>query len=83
MNISGKLGLELVSDRAKKSPVPEKVAMKVAAMCMKKGLIIGRTNRSFELYNNTLCLCPVLTLNEEEANFIVSTLDSVFSELEV
>lgn len=77
------LGLELVSDRAKKSPVPEKVAMKVAAMCMKKGLIIGRTNRSFELYNNTLCLCPVLTLNEEEADFIVSTLDSVFSELEV
>lgn len=74
------LGLELVSDRQVKSPVVESVAIKVAGMCMKKGLIIGRTNRSFKHLNNTLCLCPVLTLTYEEADFIVSTLDAVFSE---
>lgn len=72
------LGIELVTDRQTKTPVAEQVAMKIAAMCMKKGLIIGRTNRSFTLYNNTLCLCPVLTLNKEEADFIVSTLDHAF-----
>ncbi len=75
------LGLELVSDREKKTPVAEQVAMKVAALCMQKGLIIGRTNRSFTYFNNTLCLCPVLTLNKEEADFIVATLDAAFTEL--
>lgn len=75
------LGLELVSDRETKTPVPEQVTMQVAGMCMQKGLIIGRTNRSFKEFNNTLCLCPVLTLTEEEADFIVDTLDAVFTEL--
>ena len=75
------LGLELVSDREAKTPVPETVTIQVAGMCMKKGLIIGRTNRSFKEFNNTLCLCPVLTLTSEEADFIVDTLDSVFAEI--
>jgi len=47
---------------------------------MKKGLIIGRTNRSFKYLNNTLCFCPVLTLTKTEADFIVDTLDTVFTE---
>ncbi|WP_233402628.1 aminotransferase family protein [Marinomonas transparens] len=75
------LGIELVSDRANKTPAPEQVAIRVAAMCMQKGLIIGRTNRSFEQLNNTLCFCPVMTITQEEADFILQTLDSVFSEL--
>ncbi|WP_432454858.1 MULTISPECIES: aspartate aminotransferase family protein [unclassified Agarivorans] len=75
------LGIELVSDRDSKTPVDESVAVKIAAMCMAKGLIIGRTNRSFTSFNNTLCLCPVLTLSQQEADFIVSTLDQVFAEI--
>ena len=75
------LGIELVTDRQEKTPVLEQVAMKIASMCMQKGLIIGRTNRSFEKLNNALCLCPVMTLTQTEADFILSTLDAVFSEL--
>ena len=75
------LGIELISDSKTKKPVAEKVAIKIAGMCMKKGLIIGRTNRSFTDFNNTLCLCPILTLTQKEADFIVATLDAVFSEL--
>lgn len=75
------LGLELVTDPITKEPVAEQVAIKIAGLCMQKGLIIGRTNRSFAKFNNTLCLCPVLTLNKEEADFIVSTLDASFREL--
>jgi len=74
------LGIELVSDLVAKTPIDESVAMNVAGMCMKKGLIIGRTNRSFKHFNNTLCLCPILTLTYEEADFIIDTLDSVFAE---
>ena len=76
------LGIELVSDGKNKTPVCEAIAIKVAGMCMKKGLIIGRTNRSFKHFNNTLCLCPMLTLSESEAEFIIEVLDHVFSELD-
>ncbi|MPW29932.1 aminotransferase class III-fold pyridoxal phosphate-dependent enzyme [Agarivorans sp. B2Z047] len=76
------LGIELVSDQDAKTPVDESVAVKVAGMCMAKGLIIGRTNRSFASLNNTLCLCPVLTLSKQEADFIVTTIDEVLAKLE-
>lgn len=75
------IGIELVSNSESKTPVSESVTIKVASMCMKKGLIIGRTNRSFKQFNNTLCLCPMLTLTLEEAEFIIEVLDSVFYEL--
>ncbi|TEW54729.1 aminotransferase class III-fold pyridoxal phosphate-dependent enzyme [Psychromonas sp. RZ22] len=75
------LGIELVSDRTEKTPVDESVTIQVAGTCMKKGLIIGRTNRSFKEFNNTLCLCPILTLTHDEADFIVETLDAVLAEV--
>ncbi len=75
------IGVELVSDQEDKTPVEESVAMRVAAACMKKGLIIGRTNRSFTTYNNTLCLCPMLTLTKEEADFIAFTLVEAINEV--
>ncbi|MEL0629703.1 aspartate aminotransferase family protein [Psychromonas aquatilis] len=75
------LGIELVTDKQTKAPVDEQVAIKIAGMCMQKGLIIGRTNRSFKFLNNTLCLCPILTLTHEEADFIADTIDQVLTEL--
>jgi len=75
------LGMELVTNRDTKEPVDESVAAKIAASCLANGLMIGRTNRSFTKFNNTLCLCPVLTLTVVQADFIVKTLDKAFSEL--
>ncbi|HEP8117518.1 aminotransferase family protein [Pseudomonas aeruginosa] len=75
------LGLELVADRDTREPVSERIAMQVAGACMARGLIIGRTNRSFADYNNTLCLSPALTLNREQADEILSTLDAVLNEV--
>jgi len=77
------LGIELVTDRKEKTPVAEQVAIKIAAMCMQKGLIIGRTNRSFKRLNNTLFFCPVMTINYKEADFILSTLDEVLTEMRI
>ncbi|MHA6193518.1 aminotransferase family protein [Pseudomonas wadenswilerensis] len=74
------LGLELVSDRMTREPVPERVAMGIVGACMTKGLIIGRTNRSFTDYNNTLCLSPALTLSQGQADEILGILDDVFSD---
>ncbi|WP_428466834.1 aspartate aminotransferase family protein [Photobacterium minamisatsumaniensis] len=72
------LGLELVIDRETKIPVDEKVAMQVAAHCAKSGVLIGRTNRSFRLFNNTLCLSPMLTVTLNEADIIIAALDEAF-----
>ncbi|TCS42364.1 aspartate aminotransferase family protein [Reinekea marinisedimentorum] len=74
------VGIELVSDKASKEPVDESIAAKVAGICMQKGLIIGRTNRSFAKYNNTLCLCPVLTLTKQDVEFIAYTLIDAIKE---
>lgn len=69
------LGLELVKDRATKEPVDESVVMAIAGYCMANGLIIGRTNRSFKDYNNTICLAPSLIISRNDIDVIVSTID--------
>jgi len=68
------IGIELVKDRKTKIPVSESIAIKIAAACMSHGLLIGRTNRSFKDYNNTLCLCPMMTITKSEADKIVEIL---------
>lgn len=76
------LGLELVKDRITKEPVEETVLMKIVADCTAQGVLIGRTNRSFRKYNNTICLSPMLTLTQEQADVIVDAIDGAFSRLE-
>jgi taurine-pyruvate aminotransferase len=76
------LGMELVKDRITKEPVEESVLMKIVADCAAHGVLIGRTNRSFRKYNNTICLSPMLTLTQEQADVIVDAIDGAFSRLE-
>lgn len=75
------MGIELVADRTTREPVHERVAMQVAGACMARGLIIGRTNRSFADYNNTLCLSPALTIDQQQADELLAILDAVLSQV--
>jgi taurine-pyruvate aminotransferase len=72
-------GLELVSDRATKEPVHESHAARIVAHCMREGVIIGRTNRSFEQLNNTLCLSPALIATSRDIDDIVAALDGALA----
>lgn len=74
-------GLELVKDRQSKEPVDESLAIAIAADCMKQGVIIGRTNRSFEQFNNTLCFSPALIATQAELDQLVDALDNAFARL--
>jgi len=74
-------GFELVKDRSTKEPVDEIVPMAIAAHCMKNGVIIGRTNRSFATLNNNICLSPPLIATQENIDEIVQALDNALSEL--
>jgi taurine-pyruvate aminotransferase len=70
------VGAELVKDRQTREPVDESVAASVAAHCLKQGVMIGRTNRSFTEYNNTLCLSPALICTKDDIDEIVTAIDS-------
>ncbi|MES9905075.1 MAG: aminotransferase class III-fold pyridoxal phosphate-dependent enzyme, partial [Sedimenticola sp.] len=72
------VGLELVKDRTTRTPVDEGVPMEIAADCAAQGVLIGRTNRSFREYNNTLALSPALITGKSELDEIVTALDNAF-----
>jgi taurine-pyruvate aminotransferase len=74
-------GFEMVKDRVTKEPVDEGVAMAIGAHCMKNGVIIGRTNRSFKEYNNTVCLSPALIATRDDIDNIVDAIDNAMAEL--
>lgn len=71
-------GLELVKDRVTKQPVDEAVAGRVVGECMKQGVIIGKTSRSFRDLNNTICLAPALISTPVEIDEILKALDNAF-----
>ncbi len=69
-------GVELVADRTTKEPVDEFVAASVVTHCLREsGVMIGRTNRSFPKYNNTLCLSPALICTPGDLDEIVGAMD--------
>ena len=74
-------GFELVKDRTTKEPVDESLPIAIGAHCMKNGVIIGRTNRSFKELNNTVCLSPALIATQADIDAIVDALDNALAEL--
>ncbi len=74
-------GFELVKDKKSKEPVDEALSMAVAGDCMKQGVIIGRTNRSFEKYNNTICLSPAFIATQADIDKIVDAIDNALGRL--
>ncbi|MFT5706724.1 MAG: taurine-pyruvate aminotransferase [Oceanospirillaceae bacterium] len=75
------VGFEMVKDRVSKEPVEEGIAMAIGAHCMKNGVIIGRTNRSFRDLNNTVCLSPALIATKEDIDAIVDAIDNAMAEI--
>ena len=74
------VGLELVKDRVSKEPVDESYIMQLAAHCQANGVMVGRTNRSFREYNNTIALAPALIATQSDIDEIVAALDNAMSE---
>ncbi|MHC9235832.1 aminotransferase family protein [Pseudooceanicola sp. 502str34] len=68
-------GVELVSDRTTKEPVPETQAQQVVAECGAQGVIIGVTNRSLPGLNTTLCLSPALIATAADIDQITAAID--------
>jgi len=75
------LGAELVTDRATKEPLPEKIVGAVVADCMQQGVIIGATNRSLPGKNNTLCFSPALICTKDDINQIINAVDGALGRV--
>lgn len=74
------VGLELVKDPITKEPVDEQLVIKIATHCqLVSGVIIGRTNRSFREFNNTIALAPALIAQRSDIDEIVAALDLALS----
>ncbi len=72
-------GAELVADRATKEPLDERIVAAIVADCMKRGVIIGATNRSVPGHNNTLCLSPALIATRDDIDRIVDGIDGALA----
>lgn len=73
------IGIELVRDRTTREPVAPGVTNGVAAACLERGLIIGKTTWVIRGLGNSLTLSPPLILTREEADRIVTILDEVLA----
>ena len=73
-------GIELVCDRDSKEPVDESYVVQILGACMKQGVLISRTNRSFPKFNNTLALSPALIAGRPEIDEIISAIDNALEE---
>ena len=73
-------GFEMVTDRETKEPVAETVPIAIFNECMKNGVLVGRTNRSFERFNNTIALSPAFIVTKEQIDEIISVLDDAIAK---
>jgi taurine-pyruvate aminotransferase len=74
-------GLELVADRTSREPMAEGQVDAVVGACDAEGVLIGKTARSIEGFNNTLCLSPSLIVGKDEITRIVETIDGALSKI--
>ena len=76
------VGADLVKDQKTREPVDESVAAAVVGDCLQQGVMIGRTNRSFAEFNNTLCLSPALVCTKDDIDEIVASIDVALGNLQ-
>ncbi|MEM8979724.1 MAG: aminotransferase class III-fold pyridoxal phosphate-dependent enzyme [Pseudomonadota bacterium] len=75
------VGAELVESRESRKPVHEKMVQAVVADCMAQGIVIGATNRSFDGYNNTLCLSPALISTKDDLDHVCAGIDEALTRV--
>jgi adenosylmethionine-8-amino-7-oxononanoate aminotransferase len=75
-------GIELVEDKATKTPLPVAKINELIARCKEKGLIIGKNGVTVAGFNNVLTLSPPLSITDEEKDFIATTLIDAFANFQ-
>lgn len=67
-------GIELVSDREAKTPLPSPHVIAIANHCLEAGVIVGRNTNTIPGFTNVLILAPPLILTRAESDRIVTAI---------
>ncbi|MBT3374765.1 MAG: aminotransferase class III-fold pyridoxal phosphate-dependent enzyme [Lentisphaerae bacterium] len=67
-------GIELVVDRTTREPLAEAEFAAIMALIRSRGILVGRTNRSLQGFNNTLNLAPALIITRDQIDEIVEAI---------
>lgn len=73
------MGIELVEDRKSKIPASVERVTTIIQACKNKGLLVGKNGDTVPGYANIITLSPPLSSTEEDVDFIIETLLTVFS----
>lgn len=68
------IGIELVSDKMKKTPLDEKKVISIVAECLARGFIIGRNTNTTPGFSNVLIIAPPLIITKEQADELTDTI---------
>jgi taurine-pyruvate aminotransferase len=74
-------GVEFVSDKKLKTPLPEEKVIQVVSTMAAKGILVGRTNRSLPGLNNIINFAPAYIVTESDLKTIISTFKETISEV--
>lgn len=67
-------GIELVEDKASKTPISDATITNILAACKEKGLIIGRNGDTVPGHQNILIIAPPLSSTDDDLRFLVDTI---------
>jgi len=74
-------GIEFVTDKASKKPLEEEKVIAVCGAMAKRGVLVGRTNRSFVGRNNVVNLAPAYIVTKEQIDTILKALHESIVEV--
>ena len=74
------LGIELVSDKEKKTPLEMAQANAILQNCLKQGVSIMRNGNTVPVLGNVLIMAPPLVLHENEADQIVDAIGNALKQ---
>ncbi|RIW28573.1 aspartate aminotransferase family protein [Bacillus salacetis] len=66
-------GIELVSDKKTKKPLPVDQVNQVIGYCKSKGVLIGKNGATAAGYNNVLTISPPLNIEVSDLEFLLKT----------
>ncbi len=73
-------GIEFVNDPATKEPISEEMMAQLMGNVMAEGVIVGRTNTSFDGLNNIMNFAPSLIITKEQVDTIVSAVSAAIEK---
>jgi len=74
------IGIELVSDKTEKTPLPTEATVKIQQKIKEQGVLVGMSSHAVPGADNIICISPPLILTMAEADKIVTAIYNAITE---